>query len=363
MLSSKKTIKTVLPKIDLRKGIKGSLVHDFYKKHPKTFPYKKSLRSLLKALEWPKAENYDAIHEYPKGVTFDWGNVGQGVANDGKNWFFSCEDALWKIPAHFDLGIEIDEDTPSVIKKGLDEDDMPYLVSKGVEHLGDLDYFKSKGQSKGQLYVPAEGGKGVIALFDAETLNYIVSSDPLTSQEGSVPWCAINPLNGLLYSSKFKDSYLSLCVYDRAVLSTTSPDKGIFRLELTFLGNFDLYDEDGNRIVINAIQGGVFSKNGHFYLVCDTAHDKRDKGEVRNSGIYGFDMLTGRRVFHKVVPYNPSFHIDEELEGIDIWDLDSGGAPNIGGQIHLLMTNYNWYENDNIYLKHFRIEDAVKDKI
>jgi hypothetical protein len=355
MISVKTAIKNIFPMIDLRKGIKGSLLHDFYNKYPKTFPYKKSVRSLLKALEWPKPENYETILEYPEGVTFDWGDLGQGVANDGKNWFFSGQYALWKIPANYDLGGEIDEDTANVVRKDLDEDDMPELDSKGINHLGDLDYYK------GHLYVPAERGKPPveIALFDAKTLRYINSSGPLTAQKEFASWCAINPLNGYLYSSKSDTN--SLCVYERAVLANTSI--GIFGLELTFVGNFDLFDEDGNPIFVNRVQGGVFSKNGHLYLVSDKAHGTRDKGEVPNSGIFGFDMITGRRMIHKVVPYDPSFHIDEELEGIDIWDLDSDGAPNIHGQIHLLMINYNYYENDNIYFKHYRITGGQKDKI
>ena len=44
----------------------------------------------------------------------------------------------------------------------------------------------------------------------------------------------------------------------------------------------------------------------------------------------------------------------EEPEGIDIWDLDSGIAPGINGQIHVIMIdNVPDLHNDDLYFKHY----------
>jgi hypothetical protein len=76
-------------------------------------------------------------------------------------------------------------------------------------------------------------------------------------------------------------------------------------------------------------------------------------------------LVTGRRVLHKFVEYDPDFPGPEELEGIDIWDLDSGISPGIGGQIHLIMLDNDSgiLDGDDIYLKHFRVTGGDKDNL
>ncbi len=369
--------------IDLKKGVMGSLLNDFYKKgrHPETFPnqrnktmpYRRSIRALLKALEWPRT--IDAIDDYPMDASpgsgkESWSHHCQGTANDGKNWFITSEWNLWKIPAEHPLA----ETEGSPFATFPD-----YLSAKGYYHMGDLDY------QSGHLYVPVEGHRyegvwpfrteigivGRIALFDPKppVPVYIHSAELFNSErphpdlseedkietQTSVPWCAINPLNRLLFTSNFNAD--SLYVYEQAVVGSST--KGIFMLELTYKGKFALKDSNGNSKSIYGIQGGVFSKNGHLYLVSDNEVD------LSNSGIFGFDMITGRNVCRTRVNFNPSYPADEELEGIDIWDLDAPGAPHvpsIKGQIHVIMVDVD-IPTDDVYFKHYRVAAGDEDKI
>lgn len=67
-------------------------------------------------------------------------------------------------------------------------------------------------------------------------------------------------------------------------------------------------------------------------------------------------MITGRRVFHKLIDYDPDKTPPEELEGIDIWNI-------LSGQIHVLMLDNDWPSKDDVYLKHFKVSGGDEDKI
>lgn len=341
-ISVKTAILSRFSNIDLSKGILGSLLNAFYNSNPETFPYK-NIRSLLKALEWPY--DYEYVGDYPEDSAPGWCEDLQGVTSDSAHWFFtqSNPDRVWKFPVGHNLDENVDEDDlPSgILYAGIPSS----LEDSGYEHFGGLDYFK------GHLYVPLHGTPAKIALFDAQSLNYISSANLTEYPDGALPWCAVNPLNGLLYVSTFNASYLH--VYKRIVIANNTD--GVVGLELTHLGKFGLFEEKGLPMEVSRIQGGVFSKNGHLYLASDAPE----------GGVMGFDMTTGQRTFHKTIPgVSPADDLlRDELEGITVWDLDSLGAPNIGGQIHLIMLDNDWPSNDDLYFKHFKVSNGDKDKI
>ena len=45
-------------------------------------------------------------------------------------------------------------------------------------------------------------------------------------------------------------------------------------------------------------------------------------------------------------------------EGIDIWDLDSALAPNISGQIHVIMIDNAGADHDDFYFKHYAVSSG-----
>lgn len=166
-------------------------------------------------------------------------------------------------------------------------------------------------------------------------------------ETNGLPWCAVNPANGLLYTSPFYPSPLDTSHLEAFARSMP---KGSFSIgfQLRHVGRFDLLDESGRPLGIARVQGGAFSPGGHLYLVSDTA----------DGGILGFDLVTGRKALHHTVAYNPDpfgpDELGEELEGITVWDLDSGTPPGIGGQLHVLMIDNELLSDDDLYFKHFR---------
>ena len=77
-------------------------------------------------------------------------------------------------------------------------------------------------------------------------------------QGGGNPWCALNLMgNGFLIIVSIFDGVDSVFAYD--------PNNNFaFEGELRLQGN-----------VVNRVQGGCFSKNGHLYLTSDSTEDIR----------------------------------------------------------------------------------------
>lgn len=305
-----------------------------------TFPYNKSLRALIQSLDWPQRFVPTANHDYPKDKSPGWTNKLNGVTHDHDHWYFAQEDKLRKVHVTHDLNNLIDG--------------WVGIPVEGYNHFGDIDFYE------GLIYVPMEGHKAglpaAVAIFD-QNLQF-KGSALLTAQGGSGPWCAVNPLNGLLYSSVFNDepSKIRLQVYQRSFTA---------RFELKHVGTMDLFDEVGQPLIFGGLQGAVFSKQGHFYLVVDTVEKSAD--DPTHRGIMGFDMITGRRIVHTLVDYRPWKHFPaigwvkiQELEGITIWeDVDAAGAPGITGQLHLIMIDKDGHNDDDLYFKHYEVADPL----
>ena len=267
-------------------------------------------------------QNYD----YPRDRESGWSHHLNGVTHDEKSWYITQQHRLWKFPVEWDLNNSISGTAfPST------------GIPTGHDHFGDLDFYE------GHLYVAMEKSEGAplppgVAVFDTNLV--FIGWAPLQYQ-AEASWCAINPLTGLLYSSNFyldKPIHCALHVH-RPIITETE-----FKLE--FVDVFPLFEVAGGPRLMARVQGGAFSERGHLYLVVDDG-----------TGIVGFDMLRGRQSAYIYVDYKPSKK--EELEGITIWDLDNGVAPNIIGQIHLLMidtfTAPFGLDVDDLYFKHYQV--------
>jgi hypothetical protein len=318
--------------------------------------------------------SYKYLRTYPKDRENGWSDNLQGVTNDGNNWFFTQTKTLWKFPVTHDLNKKVTKSDPSkrILKVGIPSD----LVKKNYNHFGDLDYYK------GYLFVPVTGLKKkwvtiddekklpeeskqklialetppIISVFRASDLQYIGSS-PIEQEAG---WCAINPLDGLLYTSKSEISYdKPICLYSvhiqgNNVWVTKIKDR-----------QFRLYDESGKPLILKNMQGGAFSLNNCLYLT-----NGYYKGSTKETGIMVFNAQTGRRIAHSTNgygPFNYEYHHSgtdklefqgEEPEGITLWDLDSKATPDgqIQGQLHVIMVD-NDADTDDLYFKHYRILD------
>ena len=254
--------------------------------------------------------------EYPYDSSPGYSHKLQGVAHDSSHWYMTNRGKLWKIPVHRDLGVPQAWSRSARIPSQL----------RGYDHLGDLDYHD------GRLYVPLEGAAPAIGVFDSD-LNYITHA--LLPNALDSPWCAINPVDGHLYTSSFRTGVVRKHRMSWAGNSLT----------LTEVASIALRDSAGKPLSLQRVQGGVFSARGHLYLVSD----------VPGQGIKGFDLETGRQRVNIPVQFEP----DEELEGIDLWDLDGGQVPGIDGQIHLQMIDHDWWSDDDFFFKHYRVTDLA----
>jgi len=260
--------------------------------------------------------------EYPFKSSPGYTHRLQGVAHDSSHWYMTNRAVLRKIPVQRDLGAP----ATSSISVGIPRQLAAY------NHMGDLDYYD------GRLYVPLEGSAPAIGVFDAD-LHYVTHA--LLPNAEDAPWCAINPVDGHLYTSSFHNSVV------RKHRMTWSGNT----LTLTQVASITLRDSAGEPLNLDRVQGGVFSARGHLYLVSDVA----------GQGIKGFDLETGRQQASIPVQFKRPH---EELEGIDIWDLDSGQVPGINGQIHLQMVVHHWLSDDDFYFKHYQVtEPAMKPNL
>lgn len=353
-------------------------LHPFYASVPAdAFP--KSLRMLIQSLEWPAGytttgNNYD----YPKDREPGWSDDLQGVTHDENTWYFTQSGILWMFPVERDLNSAV---TGTVLFPILGDDGLvgheprifgltlsQKLKDLGCYHLGDCDY------DQGRVYIPVEGSQPPLVvsfMVKNRNINSNAKDVAFLTHQTEAPWCAINPLNGMLYSSNFNIDKQGVSVYR---ISRSIQDG----MKLDFVGKFPLFNSNGSPIVVRRVQGGVFSSQGHLYLVSD----------LKSGGILGFDMLTGRLSTHIAVDYQPDLssgtgpidvlidagtdaglwdsrkNAKEELEGITIWDLDTGQAPGISGQIHLVMIDNLGSGADDLYFKHYKVvHPEDKDKI
>lgn len=150
----------------------------------------------------------------------------QGVTSDGNGWIFSWQggvsrtDDTYTTLAANTLPPNIAVDHPSY-------DPATGRNHVGGNHIGDIDVHD------GLIYAPVEDGgfnalattlnnpehqHPFIALYDAKTLAYTGRSFslPLELQAAGVPWVAVNPHNGDVYTDEWTMLHDRINVYDKA---------------------------------------------------------------------------------------------------------------------------------------------------
>jgi hypothetical protein len=198
----------------------------------------------------------------------------QGFATDGVNWY---------VPITYQMSLTDTDTKQSVILK-LDDSMSNLLASYDVldrtgrrHHSGDGDFYQ------GRLYIPLEEPAYVLVLdSNLQQISYI----PISTDGGKHPWCAINPWNGIYYTSVF-DHASCARAYNIQTWSRV-PARDIY---------FKGADVDG-------IQGGKFTQNGHLVVTSRAYKDIRV-----------FSAITGQ--------FLGNCEVDEtsydELEGLCIW--------------------------------------------
>jgi len=280
------------------------------------------------------------LGNYPKDREPGWSDECQGITHDKSFWYVTQKNRLWKFPVSFDLNKQV----PASIKRvGIPS----FLKNKKYDHFGDLAYYN------GYLFIPLEHEHyklpPKIVVFKAHDLSFVSEANLDASRGGSHAMsCAINPKNGLLYVAQFRHGHASsirVLIYRQRITNG--------RLKLQYIRKMAFFREDGQTpLYPRSIQGLSFSRtSGLLYLVSDIG----TKG-----GIFVFDPTNGRKLKRIKVDYDPEICFfrcwrREELEGLTIWDLDNGRAPNIKGQVHLIMIDNVGTGDDDLYFKHFLV--------
>ena len=302
--------------------------------------------------------HYDYIGNYPPGDREPgWSNELNGVCHDESNWYIIQDGNVWKIPVSFDLNTTVKkEDTSKNI----------YKYHYG-HHLGDSDCFNK------YLFVPVtEDGAPYIVVFSTDDIHKVVARNVMILPDGKafsdMAWVAINPNNGLLFTSngeikKNKPIYVYSIDFDKIRAGENS--------FLKLYAQVNLLDEElDDYVERDCMQGGCFDGNNNLHL---SNGFYKNKHSNRNGGITVFEIPNlsynpNKITLVKIKARSNQSHAfrfqfnsyGQEPEGLTYWDLDNGKAPGIEGQLHAIMIENNAASDffnrggDDLYFKHYR---------
>lgn len=278
------------------------------------------------------------VDAFPALAEGPFAREANGVAHDELGfWYFSNtpndENWIWKYPV------------TSLIAG--QQETRAKRVFASYDHVGDIDYFG------GYLYVPLENENRpgrAIGLLDRE-LNEVAL---VPMGEGTLPWVAVDPRTGRLYTSGFNAS-------DLQVFQIVDPGPNVQLVPLPSIAlrlpprSFS----EPIAIDVQRIQGGAFSPSGTLYLVSDIYPYPENiaLGPPHTGGIQAIVAETGVARFSLPIQYDQS--LGGELEGIDFGDLENSrppGTPNgLRGQIHAVYLGNDLLSDsdDQVALRHF----------
>lgn len=278
---------------------------------------------------------FKQLKGYPVDREQGWSDQLQGVTNDDEHWFISQRWKIWKIPFVVDLNSQIESDDPF---RRIHSVSLSALELPGYNHFGDLDYWE------GHLYVGVEDvdnktKRGLAVVFKASDLSF-AGSAILSAQGIDAPWCAVNKTDGLLYSSNV-DGVDRLFAYEQEV--TTEG------LKVRYKHHLPLVRSSGRPLSVKSAQGGVFTKDGLFFLASN---------DDKMRGVLVFRIFSGNKavLVHHIEIDTDSGTLGEEIEGLTFYDLDDGHAPHIRGQLHVMELDNDVDLGDLLAFRHYRME-------
>ena len=262
---------------------------------------------------WPRSLEEESTH--PRDVAPDWAQHMQGVTLAEDWWFITQEDRLWRLPVDGDLA---DAGGESVRQVGIPD--------AAIEHLGDCDY------RDGHVFVAMEGTSPArMGVFDTDL--EFVGSAAADDQGSSNPWCAVDPLTGLLYSSPFDTDHL--VAYELSVAGGG--------VDLRSSHTVPLRAADGAALELERVQGGAFTPAGRLYLTVDS----------RESAVIGVDVDTGRKMLHHRIERKPGWPDHHVVEGLAYGSLDGRSAVEMGGQLHVIALTGGRGRSDSLWFRHY----------
>ncbi len=317
------------------------------------FPFRNedgiSFRLMAQTWKWPSG--WTITINPNNSDNSNYANLFQGIACDGNAWFitnggppkdwgYDSPPRLWRRDLSTDLDVNI-----SITIPGIHYVENPSSMSDSYVHFGDCCVIWNGGES--YVAVPVEYNDKANHLLVWKIQNPSSSFDPFMTyfdaapltHPGEAPWFAVMPGTSLGFCSPFFNTTppnIALRVYDVA-LSGPTVTLGLQS------GLFPLFHNDGTPFDVGRIQGGAVSGAGHLYLVCDEL-------SVDGGGLYGFDLISGRKMEFVALGDGGGFYPGYELEGMCVFD--TSGVPGASGQIHVGKIRLD--VNDDLFIYHIK---------
>jgi hypothetical protein len=285
------------------------LVTDFH-----VLPPSGRLRDIMKAMLSPEPAQWTKPNE-GQFFNHDWTEECQGVTHDDSFWYLSSNHDGKQRVYRFSLA----NDVVSHVK----------LAGNGSNHLGDIDW------SGGRIFCAMEGPVKIVVIDTPPFTGWwpaaLVDESGGDPPQSSCPWCAINPWNGLLYSSNNGDDAPG---EDRLHAYRFDAPTGRFM----HVPAADIVLQEK----VRRIQGAVFSKNGHVLLASNHSNDIRC-----------YSVLNGCYLGRATIQKDGSWNVAEEVEGLTIWEGIS--YEGVATHVHVILLDNDAPDDDDVYFKHYRV--------
>jgi len=245
----------------------------------------------------------------------DWTEECQGVTHDNTHWYISSNHDGKQRVYRFSLANKV----VSHVK----------LAGNGSNHLGDIDFYQ------GKIYCAMEGPTKIVVI-NTDTFNgwwtvELVGKNGGKPPQKSCPWCAVNPWNGLLYSSNNGDNAPG--ENNLRAYRFDAPNKRFVHVPTA-----DIHLQEKLR----RIQGAVFSKNGHVLLASNHTDDIRC-----------YSILNGFYLGRAKIQKDGSWNVAEEVEGLTIWE--NVKYDGVATHVHVILLDNDAPDDDDVYFKHYRV--------
>ena len=224
-----------------------------------------------------------------------------------------------------------------------------------------------------------DDGTPYIAVFRASDLTYVTRQYILNNGSArqnngayepttyfhpyrTIPWCAVNPCNGKLYTTDKEKSgscvSKDLFVYDIDLDKIRQGSQEFLHFHCTNR----MYDERCRRLTLIHMQGGCFDNQNHLH-VNNGFWKKKEANSKGGISVFSVPVATaegGIYGIRRIIKSNQSrgFRYQfnsygEEPEGLTYWDLNDGRAPGIKGVLHAIMLDNAGTGADDFYFKHY----------
>jgi hypothetical protein len=273
---------------------------------------------------------FEDVGSYPEGAEWQFNNDVQGVTHDDSNWFFTRTVYVWDPPfgGKPDRGVvakaPIDYDLRHEPQQRYNQPDEWRRM--GFNHFGDLTRRGSL------LYISVSGGgRCGIGVWSTDIRYYVGLG--IVPNIKNCGWIAYNPRDNLFYMAEDDDVVLR-------------------RYAVTVNGNTVVVTPHSSVTMatrLRSVQGAEFSSLGNLYLFRGYK-----ESPLQLFGVDPYNGLVYLRAWWTVSPAG-----DWEAEGVTVWDLTHGRAPNIRGHLHLQLLD-NDTDNDDMDFEHFRAADPSR---